>query len=493
MSQVAARLERLPFSRFHRRLLIMGGLGYSFDAMDGAIIAFVLPILVSLWHLSTFDVGVVASATYIGYFFGALTAGMAGDLIGRRIIMMWALAIFCIASLISAFVTSWPVFFGLRVIAGFGIGAESVIIAPFLSEFVASRYRGKFVGSLAGFFSFGFLGAAVLGYLLVPAAWWGWRLAIVVTALPIFVLLWWRRALPESPRWLEGQGRHAEAADILDRIEAEVEQQQGAPSQVAESDAAVSNTPAAARAAINCAAVSDASAATQAEPATSASLADAPAARAPVDRQSIGRNLAALWSPALVRITVMTWLLWIAITFSYYSFFAWIPTLLVQNGMTITQSFGYSVGIYAAQIPGYYSAAYLNELVGRRTTIVSYLLLGSLSAIALATATSDRWAIVASVFLSMFMNGTYAGVYAYTAEVFPTAVRTTGVGIASAIGRLGAICAPVLVGVIFPLWGFAGVFGVTTAVLLTGALSVMWLGVPTTGKSLESIAADTGA
>lgn len=455
MSQIAARLERLPFSGFHKRLLVMGGLGYSFDAMDGAIIAFVLPVLIGLWSLSNFDAGIVASATYIGYFFGALVSGMAGDLIGRRIIMMWALAIFCLASLASAFATSWPVFFGLRIIAGFGIGAESVIIAPFLSEFVASRYRGSFVGSLAGFFSFGFLGAAVLGYLLVPAADWGWQLAIVITALPIFLLLWWRKALPESPRWLESEGRHKEADAVLLAIEQEVSQQQRHPLPEVEITATAVETN-----------------------------------QAAVESKSVGKNLAALWSPGMARITTMTWLLWTSITFSYYSFFTWIPTLLVQSGMTITQSFSYSLGIYAAQIPGYYSAAYFNERIGRRSTIVSYLLLGSLSAIALATSTSDAQAVTASVFLSLFMNGTYAGVYAYTAEVFPTAIRTTGAGVASAIGRLSAICAPVLVGIIFPLWGFAGVFSVTTVVLLIGALAVVLLGVSTKGRSLEAITAD---
>lgn len=455
MSQITARLERLPFCRCHKKLLLMGGLGYSFDAMDGAIIAFVLPILIGLWQLSNVEAGVLASATYIGYFFGALAAGIAGDLWGRRLIMMWALAIFCIASFLSALVDNGLLFFILRIIAGFGIGAESVIIAPFLSEFVASRYRGSFIGSLAGFFSFGFLGAAVLGYLLVPAADWGWRLAIVITALPIVLLLWWRRALPESPRWLENQGRVKEATAVVDAMETD---------------------------ALNSGVVLPPLADEVAAPEIPASD------KTPkLEDGSIRKNLAALWSPAMARTTAMTWLLWSAITFSYYSFFTWIPTLLVQNGMTITQSFTYSLGIYAAQIPGYYSAAYFNEKLGRRTTIVSYLSLACVCAILLASANNDTQAILASVGLSLFMNGTYAGVYAYTAEVFPTAIRTTGAGVASAIGRLSAIAGPLLVGFIFPVWGFKGVFSITAVVLLSGALAVIFLGVSTRGRALESI------
>jgi putative MFS transporter len=451
MSAIAARLERLPFSGFHRRLLLMGGLGYCFDAMDLAILAFVLPVVMVQWSLDSVSAGVLASSSYIGYLVGALIAGVAGDLIGRRKIMMSALAIFCLASLISAFASSESSFFLWRILVGIGTGAESVIVAPFLSEFVARHYRGRFVGALTGFFSFGFLGAALLGYLLVPRADWGWRAALVITALPIVLLLWWRRALPESPRWLESRGRHIEADRIVSAIENEIVSTEGKPL-----------------------------------PAPVA----VPATPAVTHGTSVLANLAALWSPSLRRVTAMTWLLWPAFIFAYYSFFTWMPTLMVLKGMTITQSFGYSIGIYAAQIPGYFSAAYFNDRIGRRATIVIYLLLGCVSALALAFATSNRSYAVAGMFLSLFMNGAAAGVYTYTAEVFPTAIRATGAGAASAVGRLGAIAAPIVVGALFPRWGFAGVFGLTTAVLLVGAVSVIWLGVSTHNKSLEAIAAE---
>ena len=95
MTMLSARIERLPFSGFHRRLLMMGGLGYTFDAMDAAVIAFVLPVLRTDWGLSSVQIGVLASANFIGFFFGALAAGACGDLIGRRKVMMSALAIYC--------------------------------------------------------------------------------------------------------------------------------------------------------------------------------------------------------------------------------------------------------------------------------------------------------------------------------------------------------------------------------------------------------------
>ena len=448
MSLIAARLERLPFSGFHRRLLLMGGLGYCFDAMDAAVIAFVLPVVIPQWSLTSVDAGVLASATFIGYFFGALAAGTLGDLIGRRRIMMWALAIYCITSFASAFVSSYTPFFWLRVFAGVGTGAESVIVAPFLSEFVPKDYRGRFVGALAGFFSFGFFAAAVLGYALVSAAAWGWRLTIVITSMPIVMLLWWRRTLPESPRWLESRGRISEAEAEMSRIEEEIIRTHQQPL-------------------------------TQLEP--------TPTLDFKSQGGSVWNNLVTLVAPPLTSISVMTWALWLSITFSYYSFFTWIPTLLVQSGMTITRSFAYSISIYAAMIPGYYSAAYFNDRIGRRATIVSYLIMGGVAAIGLAKAASNLQIIFAGVCLSFFMNGVYAGVYAYTSEIFPTRIRTTGVGLASAVGRLGAISAPILVGAIFPRFGFAGVFGLTTLVLLVGAMVVMIFGVRTEGRSLEAI------
>ncbi|APR39812.1 MFS transporter [Paraburkholderia sp. SOS3] len=450
MSTISGRIERLPFGRFHKRLLLMGGLGYTFDAMDAAAVAFVLPVLRHDWALTSVQTGVLGSGNFIGYFFGALFAGTLGDLIGRRKVMMWALLLYSVATIVSATTHSWPAFLASRIVSGVGTGAESAIIAPYLAEFVARRYRGLFTGSLAGFFSFGFVGAALLGYFIVPAFSSGWRAVLYITAVPVVMLLWWRRALPESPRWLESRGHAAQADRVLTKIEKEF---------------------AAAGIALP-----------EPEPIVASGSFSATTG-------TVLANIRALWVGKQVRITAMTWLMWLSITFSYYAFFTWIPGLLVQRGMSITQSFGYSVAIYLAQVPGYFSASWFNERIGRQATIASYMVLGGACALGMAFASTGGEIMLSGILLSFFMNGTYAGVYAYTAEVFPTAVRTTGTGIASAIGRIGAIASPILVGYLFPKFGFGGVFGTTTIVLLLGAISVLVMGIPTRGRSLEDIAA----
>src|ERR1700754_1242662 len=455
MSAVAARLERLPLSGFHRKLLIIGGMGYMFDGLDSSSLAFLLPVVSKLWNLTSAQTGLVASSTYIGYFFGAFLSGVLADVIGRRRIMMSALAIYCVASLASATAHDWHTFFAWRIVAGFGSGAETVVIAPFLAEFVPRRYRGMFCGALVGFMSFGYLGSAILGFSVVRNFPDGWRYLAVITALPVVMLLWWRRTLPESPRWLESQGREAEADSIVSKIEAWF---------------AAKGIALAAVSAVN--------------------PAGATAAPAPAPAKAGGsawRNVVALWSPRLARTTAVSWLMWFSVAFAYYSFFSWIPSLLLKEGLTMTKSFGYSIAIYGAQIPGYFSAAWLNERIGRKAVGASYILLGGIAAIALAFSHTGIGIMVAGICLSFFMNGAFAGVYAYTPEVFPTAVRTTGTGSSSSFGRIGSVSAPILVGLVYPVLGFLGVFAMTTTVLLIGACVVFFLGIETRNRSLEDI------
>jgi putative MFS transporter len=444
------RLERLPMSWVQGRLLLMGGLGYTFDAANNAVLAFILPSAAALFGLGNTQTGLLGSSILIGYLFGAFFAGTLGDLIGRKKVMMYALALYCAGSLLGAFSPSFEFLFCTRVISGLGTGAESAIVAPFLAEFIQSRYRGRYLGSLSGFFSFGFVLAALLGYAVVPASKAGWRIVQILTALPIVLLLWWRRALPESPRWLLQQGRSVEADQVVSAMEDEVRRRAGRLPDIS----------------------------------------SVPMPAAGMRRGgSFVDNLRALWSPNLKRSTAMLWALWISITFSYYGFFTWIPTLLVKHGLTITKGFAYSIVIYLAQIPGYYSAAFLSEKLDRKWTIILYMLAGALSALMMANARDEKAITLFGFFLSFFMNGTYAGIYAYTPEIYPTAFRATGMGVASAFGRIGGILAPIIIGFAYTGIGFAGVFTITTAVLIAGALTVGVLGIGTTGRTLEEIAA----
>jgi putative MFS transporter len=454
-----ARVERLPMSRPHLRLLFQGGLGYTFDGMDGAVVAFILPSATAVFALTGREQGLLASSTLMGFLVGALAAGILGDRIGRRRVMMYALVLYALASVVAALAPNWPVLFAFRVIAGIGTGAESAIIAPFLSEFVPSRFRGRFIGSLAGFFAFGFVFAALLGYFLVPPFIEGWRIVQLITALPIVLVLWWRRALPESPRYLLAKGRVAEAEAVVAKLESQVELATGRPLPPPVAGTEPTTAPATERVA-----------------------------------GPIGSGLRAvlwLWRGPMAKQTATTWALWFSITFAYYGFFTFIPSLLIHQGLTITKSFGYAIGIYLAQIPGYYSAAFVSERLDRKWTIGGYLVGGALSALGLATAAGNTQLLWFGILLSFFMNGTYACLYSYTPEVYPTEVRATGMGAASAFGRVGGILSPLIIGSAYSSLGFFGVFALTCAVLAVGVLAVLTLGVSTKGRTLEDITAET--
>lgn len=444
-----SRMEQMPVSKPHYKLALIGGLGLLFDGMDGALVSYILPVITPLWQLQGAQTGLIGSSLLIGILVGSLTAGVVGDRIGRRKVMMYALALYALATLAAAASQNWEMFFAFRVIAGIGIGAEAAIIPTFISEFIPAAKRGLFVGSVAGFFSLGYVSAALLGTFVVAGSPEGWRIGQVVTALPILLLLWWRRTLPESPRWLISQGRHREAEDTI----AALENGKLLP------PASTSRT---------------------------GSAATAPSETGTAKRIPLFQ-FAELFKHGNGRRTAVLWLLWISVTFSFYGFFVWIPSLLVNNGMTMTRSFTYTLIITIAQIPGYYSAAYLNERLSRKLTIASYLAGGAVSAFLLSTADNNAQVLIFGCMLSFFMNGCYAGLYAYTPEVYPTRLRATGMGTASAVGRIGGIAAPIIIGTSYAQLGFGGVFTMIMSVLLLAAVSVLTFGVNTTGRTLEDI------
>lgn len=451
---IISRLDRLPISKPHYSLLFIAGLGYAFDGMDVAIIAFLLPSVRHVWSLSGAELGIIGSATPVGVLFGALIAGYIGDRFGRKVVMCWALALYCIMTMVAALAPNFIVFVLARVLAGVGTGAESVIIAPYLSEFIPPKRRGWFIGSLAGFFSFGFVGAALIGRFIIPSFDDGWRYAQMLTAMPIIMLLWWRRSLPESPRFLISKGRLDEASAIVDKLEKKVVASTGKvlpPIEILPGEEHTINT-----------------------------------SFSPGVRQS----LLMMFSVSMRRQTTIIWVTWFVVTFCYYGFFAWIPSLLVERGFTITRSFGFSIIIYLAQIPGYFSAALISDLIDRKKTIALYLAGSAVSALCLSQAGSADSIVASAAVMSFFLNGCYAGLYTYTPESFPTSIRATGCGFASAFGRLGSILAPSIIGFFYSSLGFAGVFTMTGLVLVTGVFVLLVWGLSTRGYSLETLASD---
>jgi putative MFS transporter len=440
-----ARLDRVPPNSFHWKLLITSGLGWMFDAMDVLLIGFLLTPIGREFSLTAPQIGLVASAGFVGMFLGAAISGRLADRYGRRLVFQATLVLFSIGALLSAVAPTFETLLAARVVAGLGLGGELPVVATLVSEFSPRAHRGRMIVLLESFWAYGTIAAGVVALLVLPQ--WGWRGAFVVAALPALYVAYLRSALPESPRYLAERGRNAEADAIVRRVER----------------------------------------------ASGGALLTLGAAVAPA--RSGRSSITELWSPAYRRRTAMLWILWFGIVFTYYGIFLYVPSILTARGLSEVRSNEFFFLSTIAQIPGYFSAAWLVERWGRKPTLVTYLLGTAAAALLFGTAGTGTVAFIALALLSFFNLGAWGVVYTYSPELYPTAVRATGAGVAAAVGRIGGIIGPFLTPVIVavPQIGQTGVFVLFVVLLVITALSVWLLAEETKGRSLEEIAGPVAA
>ncbi|MBO9403925.1 MAG: MFS transporter [Thermomicrobium sp.] len=443
MLSLSQRLDELPLTREHWRIVLLAGIGWMFDAMDVGLVAFVLVSLGRDWNLSRPELGLVASAGFLGMFLGALLAGRLADRYGRRTMFLANLLLYSLGTALCALAWNLPSLLLFRFLTGIGLGGELPVAAALVSEFAPARHRGRMLVILESFWAYGWILAAVIGLLVVPQLpSWGWRVAFLIGALPALTAAYLRRQLPESPRYLDIAGRHTEAVAVLRRFE------QAASMPPAE----VTTTPA-------------------------------------PPHPSFAQQFRALWSRQLLRRTVMLWLLWFGIVFAYYGVFTWLPSLLVERGLTVARSFTYVFITTLAQIPGYFSAAYLVDRWGRKPTLVTYLLGSALSAWLLGNAGTAPILVLWGCALSFFNLGAWGVVYTYTPELYPTTLRGFGSGAAASFGRIAGIIAPYLTPWLLTSGGFSqpAVFALFMAVFAIVAADVLLLGEETRGRPLEHV------
>lgn len=428
----------MPLSRFHWKLVTASGLGWMFDAMDSGLVSFVLAVLVKEWRLSPEQVGRIGSMGLVGMFAGAIAVGTLADRYGRKTLFQTTLAIFSVATGLCALAQGYASLLAMRFLVGFGLGGELPVASTLVSELSPKAHRGKLVVVLESFWAFGWALAAVIAYLLIPRM--GWRAAFLLGSAPVLYVLYLRRSMPESPRFLEGAGRFEEAKAVV----RDVERACGQP--------------------------------------------EVPLEPGPVQPSAPRARFAELWAGPAARRTAMLWALWFSMVYSYYGIFTWLPSLLVASGHTLVKSFEFVLLITAAQVPGYFSAAWLVDRWGRKSTLCLYMLGCAVSALAFGRAETDAAIIGWGSLISFFNLGAWGVVYTYTPESYPTALRGTGAGWAAGIGRVGGILAPLAVGQI--LKSLPGrqdlVFAQFAVVILLGLAVVAVLGEETKGRSLES-------
>jgi len=438
-----ARLDRVPLNRFHWRLLIVSGLGWTFDAMDVLMLSFLLTPIRNEFKLDATGVGLVASATFVGMFLGAAVAGRLADRYGRRAVFTATLVIFSAGSAVSALAPTFETLLAARVIAGLGLGGELPVAATLVSELSPRARRGRMIVLLESFWAYGTILAGIVAVTIVAT--YGWRWGFAIGALPALYVAYLRRALPESPRFLAEKGRAPEADAVVRRVE---------------------------------------------RAGGGALLTLAPA----IAPTRAGRTrIAELWSGRYARRTAMLWILWFGVVLTYYGIFLWIPSILATRGLSEVRSNEFFFLSTLAQVPGYFSAAWLVERWGRKPTLVAYLLGTAVSAFMFGNADAGTTAFVWAALLSFFNLGAWGIVYTYTPELYPTSVRATGAGVAAAVGRVGGIIGPYLTPVLVPVIATSGTFALFMVLLVITAAAVAVLGEETRGRSLEEIAPEAAA
>lgn len=437
-------MEQLPLGKFHRRFIALVSLGNFFDLYDIFIVAYIGAALQQSGFLSLKQFSIFVAAGFLGMFFGTVVFGMGSDRMGRRSAFILLLLIYSVFTFAGAFSPSAGWLIALRFCAGIGIGAEIVVIDTYVTEVVPSYARGRYVAitQVAGFCAVPV--AAVLSRLLVPTHFLmsGWRWVMVIGASGALLTWWFRRRLPESPRWLESRGRVAEAEAIVTALEA-------GSLTVPRSD----------------------------KRGETSAIATGAAERA---------SFAELWRRPYLSRTVMLVLFQALQTIGFYGFANWAPTFLLKRGVSLLHSLEYTLLIAMVSPLGPLLAAWTSDRFERKWTIVILALLVAGFGLGFGNSIAPAAVIAFGALLTLANYWFSAAFHAYQSELFPTRLRATGVGFTYSWSRLSAAFTSLLIGAVL-VYGVPVVFALLAAAMILVAVVVGLLGPRTNGMVLEEL------
>ena len=441
-----ARLDRLPMAAFHWKILGLISAGACLDAFDvylaGGVAAAMMKQGFSTLQLNALFV----SAGFCGMVIGAGLSGYLGDRFGRRSSYQFNLALFGVMSIAAAFAPSIYWLIGCRFLMGIGLGAELVVAAGTLCEFIPPAYRGRWISLLGLIVNSGLVIATSVGYVVIPTLGWRWMFGIAgVGAMIVWAL---RHSMPESPRWLESVGRLDEAERTVSAIEAEVARQRGPLPECARTqNLEVPQLPFSAL----------------------------------FRRGMIGRTLTAALTAIAVNVAV-------------YGFVAWLPTFFVKEGRDVVTSLGFttlmSFGAPFGAVLGFLSADRLGRAKGLVFFSVMTIVLGFIYPQMVANAAI---ACVGFVLVSCIFAIVTLGLFGYVPELFPTALRLRGTGAAGVCGRLASMTTSYVAVLLYAQFGLFGVLGMVSGVLILLIVAIVSLGVDANQYSLEAASPDEDA
>ncbi|MFD3475999.1 MFS transporter [Streptomyces sp. NPDC058695] len=443
LGSIAARLERLPQSRWHVKVRFLIGAVTFFEAFDQLLAASALPVLIKDWHLGTGQATFAVTTGSVGMLLGALVAGWLGDRIGRVRTVALGVAVTALGSLAVAFSNGIELFSLFRFVQGLGIGGVVPVAATYINEIARSDKRGRFVLIYEMIFPAGLAAATLVAVWVVPNL--GWRAMFVIGALPVLLAAALPKHVAESPRWLLSQGRTEEAERAIARIEEEVAAATGEPLP----------QPAADRA----------------------------------EETSRGR-LRELFTGRYLRRTTVVSGLWFVAYYVNHGISTWLPSLYTKNfGLDLTTALVYTLLSNVTGLLGTLAVALVIDRVGRRPALVAALggTTFTLATLALVGVTSGSQVAIFASCTTFFVYAINAGLYLYSPELYPTRNRAKGAAFGGLWNRLGVILGPITVGAIIGGGGsLTLVFAQLAGVAAVGAVIALFA-VETKGKTLEEL------
>jgi putative MFS transporter len=437
-----ARLDRLPISSFHYRIFWLVGAGMFFDGYDLYVAGGVLASAIQTKFSTVPQNLQFLSLTFVGMTLGALITGFVGDRFGRRFTYQINLLIFGLASLAAAFAQDMTQLVICRFVQGLGLGAEIVVGYSTLTEFVPPKTRGRWLSFMAFLVVAGFPATALLSYLIIPS--FGWRPMFVIAGIGSLIVWYLRKNLPESPRWLESQGRSAEAEALMQSIEKESAPAGGLP---------------------------------------------APVIPAAVPQLTAS---AMLRPPILQRMIVGSWVL-ITINTLIFGFVIFLPQFFLRQGLTITASLAYTLVLSVASLLGCALGAFLSDFIGRRWSIIGASIVTIVSGYIYArfNAASDPATVLSVGFVLIVAIYVQTAILfgVYTPELFPTEIRLRANGICNTFGRGATVISPFIVGALMASYQLPGVVWLMISLVVIQIVVVWAWGVEPRNRALEDVAA----
>ena len=457
-AEIAARFDRLPPSRTIWSMVVLLSLGGVFEFYDLFFTGYVAPGMMhsglftpeslgffsALGPLRVAGFGTFVFSTFAGLWVGALVFGQVADRFGRRIIFTWSLIWYIVCTAIMAFQTTGLALNLWRFIAGIGIGIELVTIDTYLSELIPSAERGR-AYAVNQFITFSAVPVvAFLAYVLKDTQPLGldyWRVVILIGSVGAAVVWFLRRNIPERPRWLARHGH----VDKAERIVADIERRVAAEK----------------------------------------AMALPPPGPVRVEKGGLG-SLGEVLRPPYLRRTVILSIFNMAQVIGFYGFAAWVPTLLIERGVHVTQSLAYAFVIAIANPFGPLIGVWFADKLERKTQVIGGLLIMAVVITLFAEASQPWLLIVLGVLFTLASNVMSYAYHGYQAELYPTRVRARAVGFVYSWSRIAAAFAGLAIGILLHHYGVPGVAIFIGVSMLVGIVMVL-LGPNTRGLALEQI------